>query len=133
MTVFKLHTFYLPVYQELLPDDWKGDADPRAPRLLVRGPTVAEYTAMLSTALPTADKGVVDAAFIVENINQGLNTVRPMVRRCAGDWSLAALDSQCVESLPLDQLNALLDFALAAGRPDEVKDAAPLDAGLAPQ
>lgn len=128
MAIFKLHTFYLPVYRELLPDDWKGESDPRAPRLLVRGPTVAEYTSMLSVSLSSASPRS-DASYIVENITSGLEALRPMVRRLAGDWSLAGLDAMSLDHIPLNQLNELLDFALQAGRPDEERDIVPLGSG----
>lgn len=133
MAIFKLHTFYLPVYRELLPDDWKGEDDPRAPRLLFRGPTVSEFAGMFSTeqSLPKT------AQEAMEQNDDVCSMLAPLVKRYSGDWSLAGVDGKDARDLSLRDLSALqmsdlFVMAISAGRPDEEKDLLPLGDGGQP-
>lgn len=85
---------------------------------------------MLSASL-SASAPKHDADYIIENVNSALDAVRPMVRRLAGDWSLAGLDETSLDHIPLRQLNNILDFCLQAGSLDEERDVLPLGDGLA--
>lgn len=133
MAIYKLHTFFLPVYRELLPDDWKGEDDPRAPRMLFRGPTVAEFAAMFASeqALPkTAQEAMAQNDDVVALLS-------PLVKRFAGDWTLAGVDGKAQSDLSLRDLSSLqmsdlFVMVLSAGRPDEEKDLVPLGAGGQP-
>ncbi len=133
MAIFKLHTFYLPVYRELLPDDWKGEDDPRAPRMLFRGPTVSEFAAMFASEqqLP---QNAQDAMAQNDDV---VGLLSPLVKRFAGDWSLAGVDGKDARDLSLRDLSALqmsdlFVMAISAGRPDEEKDLLPLGDGGQP-
>lgn len=130
MAIFKLHTFYLPVYRELLPDDWKGESDPRAPRMLFRGPTVSEFVEMFGADFTEhGERTVRDAARV---IREEVSKLRPMVRQCLGDWGLAALDGQGIEHLPTTTFRDFQRAWLQAGRPDEAEDLLPLGDGGQP-
>lgn len=131
MAIYKLHTFYLPVYRELLPDDWKGESDPRAPRMLFRGPTVSEFHEMFGVdhTVVTGEKLVRDVA---RQAKEMIDQLRPMVRRSMGDWSLAGLDGQGVDHLPLTTAEDFFRAWMGSGRPDEDKDVVPLGDGGQP-
>lgn len=124
MKTYRLHTFFVPVYRELLPDDWRGEADPRAPRLLLRGPTLGEMAGLY-------DRSVSQAAKVhqMELLRETVAFIAPMVLRCVGDWSLAGSPAAGLEGLELSVLADLMEFLMQAGRPSEETDAAPLDAG----
>lgn len=130
MAIFKLHTFYLPVYRELLPDDWKGESDPRAPRMLFRGPTVAEFVEMFGA--DSAELGDRTARDVARTLHETVEHLRPMVRRCLGDWSLAALDGEGIEHLPTTTFHDFQQAWMRSGRPDEEKDLVPLGDGGQP-
>lgn len=121
MKTFRLHTFFVPVYRELLPDDWRGEADRRAPRLLLRGPTISEMAGLYDRS--------VDKAQQMELLRGTLDFIRPMALRCLGDWSLTGSPNAGLEHLELPVLADLMEFLMQAGRPSEEADAVPLGAG----
>jgi len=130
MAIFKLHIFYLPVYRELLPDDWKGESDPRAPRMLFRGPTVSEFVEMFGRdPRENADQ---TAREVARSLSESVDHLRPMVRRCLGDWSLSALDGQGIEHLTAVSLHDFQRAWMESGRPDEAEDLLPLGDGGPP-
>jgi hypothetical protein len=136
MKTYRLHTFFVPVYLELLPDDWKGEADPRAPRLLLRSMTVADLAeSEMELANRRASGGATsDPSELVRRVEQDAAQLSAFVLRCLGDWQLAGYKGTPAEMrhLELNHLYGALRFIQAATEPDEVADLAPLGGGLAP-
>lgn len=124
MKTYRLHTFFVPVYRELLPDDWRGEADPRAPRLLLRGPTLGEMAGLYDRSNSPVAK-----VHQMELLRDTVAFIGPMVLRCLGDWSLSGSPSAGLEGLELSTLADLMEFLMQAGRPSEETDAIPLGAG----
>lgn len=124
MKTHRLHTFFVPVYRELLPDDWQGEADPRAPRLLLRGPTISEMAGLYDRSTDPSAK-----THQMELLRGTVDFLRPMALRCLGDWALTGSPGAGLEHLQLPVLADLMDFLMQAGRPSEEADVAPLGAG----
>jgi hypothetical protein len=136
MKTYRLHTFFVPVYQDLLPDDWKGEADPRAPRLMLRSMTVADLAeSEMEAANRRASAGTaVEPSEFVRRVEQDAEQLSAFVLRCLGDWQLAGYKGTPSEMrrLEINHLYEALMFLQTAAQPDEVADLAPLGGGLAP-
>lgn len=136
MKTYRLHTFFVPVYRELLPDDWQGEADPRAPRLLLRSMTVADLAeSEMEAANRRASAGTaVDPAEYLRRFEHDAMQLSAFVLRCLGDWQLAGYKGTPSEMrhLEINHLYEALLFVQTAAQPDEVADLAPLGGGQEP-
>lgn len=136
MKTYRLHTFFVPVYRELLPDDWKGEADPRAPRLMLRSMTVSDLAeSEMEAANRRASAGQpVDPSELVRRFEQDAAQLSAFVRRSLGDWQLAGYKGTPAEMrhLEINHLYEALSFVQTAAQPDEVADLAPLGGGQEP-
>lgn len=135
MKTYRLHTFFVPVYRELLPDDWKGEADPRAPRLLLRSMTVSDLAeSEVESANRRASGTAVDHAEFLRRLEHDAMQLSALVRRCLGDWQLAGYKGTPSEMrhLEVSHLYEALLFITTAAQPDEVADLAPLGDGQEP-
>jgi len=117
--------FHLPVWEELLPEDWTGDGkDPRHPRVLYRPPTVGELAELIASSRETQGQ-------TWEELARDLSRYVLGVRGDLALYSPHAPDHAGALRLRPQEVQLLSQRVVEAGVPTS-DESGPLDAGRAP-